>query len=460
MQNVQLPDQSRYPAVPSYRWRYLACREAAFSPCGRWLAVVLEGRQRCTDKQANPPLSKSIALYKVAICSASEGYQQQASFCIGSAEPCIHWSAAEPYRLGIAQVQRSCRQPYPPSVQAAAFSVDARTGAVLSCMCPSAAALAQQVGYGYRMTIKWASNCESLLMIALWATRRATGPTLVGWLYVAYAHEEFCCGCAVYVEPDGEGMFPVPAASWHPSSHGILLDWNLEMVPIWDIREVGNLSCGDVSAAGIAIGRLPQPLYCGSAHFSADGQHLVAGDRHAHRGPHAPIKKGGIHVLSCSMRQQQLCFAIVHDLGDYPSGTSTAWLPSQSALLLHKPAGAASPDLVLHISSGQTQALATRLWPGSQYISHSGRLLMYEQARGLHIMDLLTGQVQWTSDTGPNRSLLRGLMPRAQRNQRWDKDISETPFCQGWLPSGLGFVCVTAGIGVAKAPTLCVVTFA
>ena len=460
VQAVKLPDQNRHPPAPSYRWRYLSCRTASFSSCGRWLAVVLEGRQRCTQMQADPPLSESITLYEVAICSASEGYQQQASFCTGSAAPIIHWSTAASHILGIAQLQHRCRQRVPPSVPAAAFTVDALTGAVLPFLCRSASALAQAVADGNKFDVEWAPDCNSLFVLGHWAATGAVGPILIGWLYVVHAHGDNCAAFTVKAGCEGADMASWPTAAWHPSSQGIVLDWNLDTEDDETFTEPGQQYIGDVIKAGFAVGHLPQPFGIDQAGFSADGQLLVAIQRPGHADPPALQRPGSQCVLSCSMQQGQLSFAIAHSLNDHPPCMDLAWLPGQAALLMGMPGGSAS-DSVLNLHSNQEQPLAERAWAYRELLSPSGRLLLAERARSLHILDLQTGEVRWKSSTaGPGRTPIWSLVARKQRNQRWDEDIPETDFCQAWLPSGLGFICITPGLGVAQAPSLCIVSFA
>ena len=451
---VQLPDQSRNPPAESYKWRYLSCREAAFSPCGRWLAVVLEGRQRCTVPQPHPPLSRHITLYEVAICSTSEGYQQQASFCTGSAEPVIHWSTVHSHHLGIAQLQHRCAQPYPPTVQAAAFVVDALTGAVLPFMCPDTSETAQHAADMHKCDIAWAPDHSCLLVYG----QRASGSTLGlvrGYLLMAVALGDHWWGRTLFFRPEGADMKLWPTPLWHPSSPSIVLDWGARYQD--GLMDPDSDSDSEFEGgSGIIVGMLPRPFCIDPAGFSADGRHLVAFRRPAHAGPGACCMQ---YVLSCTISDVALCFAVVHALPDHPPGMDLAWLPSQPALLMHMPSGL--PDQVLHVDSKQVQLLADRVQPCSQHVSPSGRWFMAQQARSLRIIDLQTGQVQWTSSTaGPDRRPLKGLGHRKQRNEGWDNDVPRSLVCQAWLPSGQGLMCITPGVGVAKAPCLRVVTFA
>ena len=455
-QAVQLPDLTQAAPEPQYRWRQQACTKAAFSPCGGWLAVVLQGRQQCQVKL--PELPQAIATHHVVIYSASEGFQQQVILCTGRAEPVIHWSSAAPHRLGIAQLQRQPGQAPAPTVQAAAFVVDPVAVAFFSVSSEASAALDSLASFT-RVDISWSpSDCRFLLVSGQKATgRRGNHPRLTGALCIAdlaqggmvVAQAQTTSACK-HKEKD---MWPV--ASWHPGSRGIVLDWNLMLENAEGFRQ-----------AGFAMGTLPQPFYIDSAGFSADAQYVAAYGWHTDIGPGSLIldQDCGHYVLRCSTEGQQLCFAIANNLLDHPPPLGLAWLPGRPALLMRMPfvtdsgmlgsmggRSSAVSDRVLEVETNEVQRLALSIKPGVSPFSPSGGFLVSEGKRGPRIVNLQTGRGLW--DSGRSGASLSNVQPR---DGLGDEDNAlEVGACLGWLPSGVGILCALAGQGQQSAMPQC-----
>ena len=107
---VSIPDQPTGRLHQHFEWVSLNCSEVAFSCCGQWAAVVLEAKQRCTlnskfKKQKSLRLPMDIRTYELVLYSILEGWQQQASFYIGTSAPIMQWGRSAPV-LSVALLPR------------------------------------------------------------------------------------------------------------------------------------------------------------------------------------------------------------------------------------------------------------------------------------------------------------------------------------------------------------------
>ena len=471
---LQLPNQSAAPTSAEYRWSTLACRETAFSSCGHWLAVVLEGEQwwwSSPDKPEDHGPPWQLAMFEVVLYSAADDFQQQARFPTGRGAPVLQWAASEP-RLCIAHLPRAPRQnprtqgppstpprATPGSSQAqtpqirpqlpAALVVEAPMGAVLHSLGPEASAQVHAMAKWGSQRILWSPACTHLLVCG------AEEPSHAEMTYA---------GCLCLVDVAGNRVLASSAAcygplewndaqavhvAWHPQ--GILLSSDVQLADAAAFRD-----------AGFAVGVLP-------AHFFLDFYGSVVGAGHLvarHTTSYAYHPEDTVRTwLSCHIRGQDLIFAVGEPLG---ASALQAWR-------LH---GSASPQLRKYVSPEAGAASAPSdppqpSWPsqspGSWSISPSGRFVLGKGPGGLAILDVDTHKKYW--DLGTSDPSWSGLT-RLQRGRakhgtilglqavldmgKAAKQLKTSFKIEGWLPSGLGVLCSTAATGPKEVlpPTL------
>ena len=453
---LPLPDQSLDPTQAGFEWTSLRCTEASFSTCGQWIAVVLEGRQRCSF---TGPAGRHELLYvhDVVILSTTEGFPQQARFCTGSSIPDLHWACAAP-RLGIALMPPAQSRPseadktrQEPCGTAAsiAFVVDAPVGEVLHRLSCQTFPSFTQLCNRRTCQLLWSPDCRFLLVSE--QSSKADGLPGAGQLSVFdVVHDRKVATSSVVTQPG-----PHPAALWHPNSQAVVLSSHFQLE-----------STVSFARGGIAMGSLPQPMACTVAGFSADGLHLVARcwslDRQGDRAGHA--------VLSCSADPQQLCFAVERELNPVPE--SVSWVPHSSSLLLQM-RWPSRLCYVVDVSSGlqHTHALAEPLRLPAHHFTPSGRVLVEQDPGGLRLIDLnraapskvqqLLESVRSALTLGRGTGLFGRGRDAAKLHGSEQVDMQNlglaagTSFwCRGWLPSGQGLVCSASLTRDKQPPSL------
>ena len=394
----QLPDQSAAPPSDKYRWSKLSCRETAFSSCGRWLAVALQGEQwwwSSPDKPEDHGLPWHLFMYEVVLYSTSGSFQQQTRFPTGEAAPVLQWAASEPH-LCIAQLfhapPRSQSQGPPqllgssqaqtPSKLPAALMVDAPTGAVLHSLGPEASAEVHAMAKWSSHRVLWSPACTHLLVCGATEPNNTDEPYAGCLCLVDVAGDRVLASCAASFGPLDDNDASADAAAWHPQD--ILLSSDVQLADAAAFQD-----------AGFAVGVLPQHFYLDQKGSVVDGGHLVA----RHTTSYAYSTEDTVRTwLSCHVQGQGLGFAVGEPL---EADALKAWrlhgssAPQMREYMPSKPGaeGAAAPSGPPQPAQGQ----------GNRLVSPSGRFLVGKGPGGLAILDVHTREQLWDLATSDPR---------------------------------------------------------
>ena len=427
---------------PGFAWISLHCTWAACSPCGCYLAVVVEGKQ-CgpenlptavgeADEIASPGGSNcDMSFYEVLVYRTSVGNQQQARLLTGVRPPVIQWSASG--SLLIAQLFRYNTNDFYQavdlhlmqelSVQSAAFTWSPERSAVLHCLDQEASAALQMLSEGCTVYGIWSPSCQYLLMHG--AGFPVTDEKRVpGWVAIAEVAEGRIIaqsGLELAWTFDANEKLSI---AWHPTSRGLVFRGDIH------IHDMGIFA-----QAGFATGLLPAQLRMHPVGFSADASHLVA------QWQSSP----SLMLVSCNMHELQIDLVQARPLlvpGGSEEVRPIGWLPGFATMLLErKCADGTSQPLTSEAGAVGPCGQADYARSASRNrISPSGRLSFSESYCPLRMFEVQSGRQCWDSHTpgaGWAGAQMEGML--------CGQGAPQTLGFQAWLPSGLGLVCDAMG---------------
>ena len=426
---IQLPEVgTAAPEGLDCAWQYIQCLEAAFSTCGRWLAVALQASQ--DFRAANwleEPFNRCYAhTHKVVVYRTAPAFKQ--AFQISSTDmmPRLSWHRTSPL-LSVALLFQDAAAQQKLQPELAAFMVDARTGRQVSTLSTDITTAVLGTLPDASLQLSW-SPCSKFLLVH--GQRWDAG---VGFLSVLDLANNRVLAESPFTSQISEGSaYDSPSALWYPGcSLGIVLPFDM------------NLGQSQTfSQAGIALGHLPEPFSCSQhSEFSTDAKHLIALGPGG-RDDTAPSEKSKA-VLGCSLEGSQFSFRLEHSFG--PGNISMFWIPGTPSLLVREreeTGSAASYDKVVALPMGSQPDRFLHETNGHHF-SPSGRFLLDRGPGGLLMVDLETGKPVWdAAHRDPEWPELTKLQrTRALRGEPLGVGVGHSAWCQGWCPTGTGLVC-------------------
>ena len=437
----QLPDHCSQPVVRDFKCIWVYCGQVTLSTCGTAMAAVIQGEHICTLQEPGEVLLPGkLSTGQLVLYQVSADSWQQASYSMGTSTPVLRWCPDKPC-LCIAQQPRERQCFYSehgdrawdcvevPSPHPAAFMVDGADGSMQHALgCEASGALHDLDIWPTLQHASWSPNCQYLLVCRIRPAADALPEGLpAGRLsIISLVRDKVLATSTLSVAAHSN---PSAAASWLPSSDGIILSYGC----IPDDPTA-------VQTAGFALGVLPEPYAAHSAGFSADGQHLV-GDEHK---THSFFKRE-FSLLSCSGDGSDLILVPERSF----SAVGMCWIPDTSSLLYRAGNGEGLTCAVQQVGHGMGQASPLKCCP--PLFSPAGRFAVDSKCSGVitrwSIVDMQTHKQVWWLD-GSKDELAKWPRNKANTlgpfsaNQSLRNLRAHPAFC--WLPCGSGLVCSSA----------------
>ena len=294
-QIVRLSALSAYASVPGVKT--LSCHRAAFSADGQFLAISIIALvssstpwvaasgpdQRSTSEQSSGSERDMQPVHwtprcGVAVLKVAEGFAERAFVSTGTS-PILRWAPEAPY-LSIAHDPGKQSRGQQPAV----LVLDARTGAVVRALGPeSESAFREACLYGCWsfFNLEWSASGRLLLVTGYGAEERDEEGLIGNWIgrgqvsvFDVWQHSSLVAQSDMEMsslssQTHRGGSSHLIAATWHPSSLGLVVSHGVELQAPQAFTQ-----------AGLALGVLAEPcVLLHSPHgtvFSPDGKLLIA----------------------------------------------------------------------------------------------------------------------------------------------------------------------------------------
>ena len=446
--------ENRPILLPGFAWSYHYVECVMFSPSGRYLAAVVEHRQKSTElEEVESDMSEDygtsnsldgtevhkVWTYEVLVYEASEGFKQCARFDCQGRQAVIQWSPTSD--LCVAQLllvgnslctAQEISRVADMSWNTAAFiyrpgsSWAAAHGGIAPCLSDQATEELSTLGKACQVHSCWSPSGRYLLVhgVDLCEYGRADA---WGWLAIADVEKGGVVAQSKLRTRSNRIKVERLSFAWHPSSRAVITSGDVEIQDMAAIRR-----------AGFGIGKLPGRLCMHQAGFSADASMLIA--------------KSPVYVddhllffhLECTLTGLQICLGqpqVLAPSTGHDESFVVGWLPGANTVLMQR--DDTGTVMLSHVgcqnvlSSGSAASMSDR-------ISSSGNVFLMADSQdepATSIAEVQSGQLLWEPRTydlswPAMHELLEGSAPHF---------LPTWLVCHAWAPTGVGPVCSLPG---------------